>query len=418
MLESNHQPATPQVIACPVEHTFDPFDPAYLADPYPQFARVRRAEPVFYAPQLDMYVVTRYSEIESVFLDPVTFSAAIAQAPLVPLSAEAQRVLTEGNFRPLPVVSNLDPPQHARMQGHNARTFSARRLAVLEPSVLRKAEQVIDRFERDGRADLISQLAFPLPADTIFTLIGFPPEDTEQLKGWCTNRLVMTWGRPTVEEQVAVAQKMVSYWHYCRNFVQFRLHERRDDFTSALLHIHDADPAAISQEEIASVIYGFSFAGHETTTNLLANLLRQLLCEDPRLCAHAVEEALRFDTSVLTWRRVTTRATEIGGVPIPAGARLLLLLGSAGRDAEHFADPDRFDICRSNARNHLAFGKGIHFCLGASLARMQARIVLELLCTRLPSLRLMPDQELTFPPNVAFRGPEHLWGEWNVAASN
>lgn len=233
---------------CPVEHSFDPFDPAYLADPYPQFALARTAEPVFYAPQLDMYVVTRYSEIESIFLDPATFSAAIAQAPLVPLSAEAQRILAAGNFRPLPVMSNLDPPEHARIRGHNTRTFSARRLALLEPSVRRTAEQLINLFEHDGRADLISQLAFPLPAYTIFTLLGFPPEDTEKLKRWCTNRLVITWGRPTVEEQVAVAQNLVSYWHYCRDFVQLRLQERRDDFTSALLNIHEADPTVLSQE--------------------------------------------------------------------------------------------------------------------------------------------------------------------------
>ena len=176
-------------------------------------------------------------------------------------------------------------------------------------------------------------------------------------------------------------------------------------------------------EEITSIVYGFSFAGHETTTNLIANTVRQLLihseawnalCADSTLIANAVEEVLRFDTSVITWRRITTRATEIGGIPIPQGARLLLLLAGAGRDPERFADPDTFDIRRDNARTHLAFGKGIHFCLGAPLARMQARIVLELLCKRLPSLRLVADQVLTFPPNISFRGPEHLWVEWDM----
>jgi len=130
------------------------------------------------------------------------------------------------------------------------------------------------------------------------------------------------------------------------------------------------------------------------------------------LITNTVEEALRFDTSVIAWRRITTRATEINGIPLPQGARLLLLLASAGYDAQHFEDLDTFNIHRGNAKTHLAFGKGIHFCIGAPLARMQARIVLELLCQRLPSLRLVPDQKLKFPPNVSFRGPEHLWVEW------
>lgn len=421
MSNNERSSLAPQVKTCPVEHAFDPFDPAYLADPYPYFERARAGGPVFYAPQIDMWVVTRYADIDTVFLDPATFSASIAQAPLAPLSAEAQRVLAEGGFRPQPTMSNLDPPYHARIRQHNIKTFSARRLAVLEPSIRRKAEQLIDSFAQDGRADLISQLTFPLPAHTIFTMIGFPPEDTEMLKQWCTNRLVITWGRPTADQQVAVAQNMVAYWHYCQDFVQRRVRERTDDFTSGLLNIHDADPAAISQEEITSIVYGFSFAGHETTTNLIANTVRQLLlhseawnalCADPRLITNAVEEVLRFDTSVITWRRITTRGTEIGGIPIPQGARLLLLLAGAGHDPERFVDPDTFDIRRDNARTHLAFGKGIHFCLGAPLARMQARIVLELLCKRLPSLRLVADQVLTFPPNISFRGPEHLWVEW------
>jgi cytochrome P450 len=219
---------------------------------------------------------------------------------------------------------------------------------------------------------------------------------------------------------------MVAYWHYCQDFVQRRIHERTDDFTSGLLNIRDADPTALSQEEITSVIYGFSFAGHETTTNLIANTVRQLLlhreawnvlCDDPGLIPNAVEEALRFDTSVITWRRITARATEIGGIPVPQGARLLLLLGSAGHDSAQFEDPDTFHIGRANSKDHLAFGKGIHFCLGAPLARMQVRIVLELLSQRLPSLRLMPDQDLRFSPNISFRGPEHLWVEWDVQQS-
>jgi cytochrome P450 len=166
--------------------------------------------------------------------------------------------------------------------------------------------------------------------------------------------------------------------------------------------------------EVAGIVYGLSIAGHETTSNLTTNAVRQLLthraqwralCVDPALIPNAVEEALRFDTSVLTWRRVTTRPVRIGEVDIPAGAKLLLALGAANRDPSRFHDPDVFDVISKNAARHISFGYGIHFCLGASLARMELRIVLELLTRLAPDLDLLENQELSFKPNIAFRGP-------------
>ena len=275
-----------------------------------------------------------------------------------------------------------------------------------------------------GRADLVAQLCFPLPALIIFTLIGFPAEDTELLKSWCGDRMTITWGRPAATVQAQVARNMVAYWQYCEQFVARRLTDLRDDFTSDLLSIHLQDPEAIAVEEIVNVAYGLSFAGHETTTNLITNTVRQLLlyreqwealCADPSLIPNAVEEALRHDTSVIAWRRITTQSAEIGGVPVPAGAKLMLVLASAGRDAARFPDPDRFDITRADPRVHLAFGKGQHFCLGAALARMQVKIVLEQLAARAPSLRLVQAQALEFEPNISFRGPKQLWVEWDAS---
>ncbi len=413
----------PSVQTCPVEAGFDPFDPAYLADPYPIYDALRAKEPVFYAPQLNMWVVTRHADIETVFLDPATFSATSVHLPVTSFSPEAQQVLANGDFRLPPVMSNVDPPTHTRIRKHNTKTFSARRLAALEPSIRRKTEELIDAFAKDGRVDLMPEFSFPLPAYTIFTLIGFPAEDRDQLKAWCANRMAMTWGRPKPEEQVAIAHNMVAFWHYCQDFVQRRVHERTDDFTSGLLNIHDVNPEEISQKEVASIIYSFSFAGHETTTNLITNIVRQFLlrpadwkviCTDPSLIPNAVEEVLRFDTSVVAWQRVTKREVEIGGTPIPSGARVLLLLASGGRDATTFEDADMFDIRRENAKAHIAFGKGIHYCIGAPLGRMQARIALELLSARFPSLHLASDQTLTFPPNISFRGPSHFFVEWDV----
>jgi cytochrome P450 len=411
--------------ACPVAQTFDPFQSGYLADPYPTFARLRAAGPVHYAPSIDMFVVTRYDDIDEILRDAETFSAAIAQDPFTPLAGQAAEIFHR-DVQVEPTQSNCDPPKHNRIRAHTGRAFSPRRMQLLEPVIRQRTHELINALVDDGQADLVAQLTFPLPASTIFTLIGFPGDDMELLKSWCADRLAVVWGRATADEQVPVVERMAAYWRYCQNFVDRRLGEPGDDFTSDLLAAYRDDPAAITLAEVASVIFGLSFAGHETTTSLLTNGLRRLLerrdCwdglrDDPGLVEGAVEETLRHDTSVIVWRRVTTRPTTIGGVEVPAQAKLLLLLGAANHDEAHFAEPERFDVRRPNARAHLSFGKGIHYCLGAALARLQARVVYEVLPARIPDLRLI-DQPLVYHPNIAFRGPGALWAVWNPPAKD
>jgi cytochrome P450 len=411
---------------CPVAHTFDPLAPAYLSDPYPKMAQLRAEGPVHYAPAIDMYVVTRYDEIDQIFRDPETFSAAIAQDPLTPLHGAAAE-LFHAQVNVERTQSNCDPPKHTRIRLHTGRAFSPRRMRVLEPVVRQRTIQLIEAFADDGRADLVAQLTFPLPATTIFTLIGFPAADIEMLKSWCTDRLAVIWGRPDPDDQLIVVEKMAAYWRYCQDFVAARLVEPGDDFTSDLLAAYREDGDTITPGEIASIIFGLSFAGHETTTSILANGLRRLLeareerwsrlvhDPSPALVDAAVEETLRFDTSVIAWRRITSRPVTVGGAELPAGAKLLLLLGSANHDEDKFPEPESFDLTRENARLHLSFGKGIHYCLGAALARLQTRIVYEVLPARLPGLRLM-GQDYKFQPNIAFRGPVSLWAEWPTGA--
>jgi len=326
-------------------------------------------------------------------------------------------LLAEG-FHYLPVMTNLDPPEHARIRRHNLTAFSARRVAELEPAIRDIATTLLDELLAEERFDWVEGLAFPLPISVIFELVGFAHEDAEKVKRWAGDRLMIMFGHPDEAEQFRVAENMASLWQYCDDHVQRRRQDRADDFTSALLDIHDADPAAISEAEITSVILGLSIAGHETTTNLLANTVRLLLahrdqweavCADPSLIPNAVEEALRFDSSVNAWRRLARVDVDLGeGAVIPAGAKVLVLLGSGNRDERAFDDPDAFDIQRDEARRHLSFGKGIHHCLGAPLARLEARVVLEELTRRAPDLHLV-DQRLDYPPIISFRGPRELW---------
>jgi cytochrome P450 len=202
-----------------------------------------------------------------------------------------------------------------------------------------------------------------------------------------------------------------------RNFVVAKALARHDDFTSDLLAIHDEDPEALTQEEIASILYSLTFAGHETTNYLIGNVVHRLL-EDPtrwdavaadtELIPGAVNETLRYDTSVPVWRRVTKRPVTLGGIALPAGAKLFLWLAASGRDASVFPEPETFDMRRANATKALAFGKGIHYCLGAALGKLEAQIALEGLVHRFPRLRLVEGKEVSFPSNMCFRGPQAL----------
>jgi cytochrome P450 len=213
---------------------------------------------------------------------------------------------------------------------------------------------------------------------------------------------------------------MTAYRRYLRELVAAKASHRANDFTSALLAIHDEDPEQLSHEEIASILFSLSFAGHETTNYLIGNMLRRLLEDparweavvaDPTLIPNAIDETLRYDPSVPVWRRLTKRPVTVGGVEIPEQSKLFLWLAAAGRDPSVFSDPDLFDLHRENAKRHLAFGKGIHFCIGSAPGKLEARLALEALTDRFPTLRLVPNQALTFHPNISFRGPQALWAD-------
>jgi hypothetical protein len=268
--------------------------------------------------------------------------------------------------------------------------------------------------------DLVRDLTYELPALVLFLLLGVPDEDVGLVKVGADHRLLLVWGRPTPEHQVELARGLVTFWHHSERLVERRLRDPGDDLTSDLLRIRGGDDSVLTLGEIASLIFGLLFAGHETTTAFITNCVRQLLergaWEDvvrhPESIPAMVEELLRLDSSVIGWRRLVVRDTTIAGMAVPAGARVLLLLGAANHDESRFADPGELDPRRSNLRDHLAFGFGIHYCLGAALARLETKVVLECLAARLPSLQLVSDQPLSFHPNVAFRGPRSLAVQW------
>ena len=265
-------------------------------------------------------------------------------------------------------------------------------------------------------ADFIAALAYPLPGEVVFRFIGFPESDDQQLKDWCANRLSFSWGRPTPDEQVDIAEKMLAYWRYVRAFVAHKRDQPGDDLASELIGYHLDHPDDLSYREVESIMYGLSFAGHEPVTLLLGNApavaappprrVAGGVCDEPALIPKALEEVVRWNSPQIGWRRITTCDTTLGGVDLPAGTPIYLNLGAANHDPRAFADADEFDLHRPDSAKNISFGKGNHYCLGAKFARFEARVVLEALVERIPTLALADDQTARTVPEHQLPRPE------------
>lgn len=398
---------------------FKPYD---LNDPFPFYKKAREEQPVFYNEELDYYVVTKYDDIKEVFTDWKTFTSENAQKPLQQLDPRAHKIMEDAGMIGLSGLSGRIPPDHTRIRRVVSLGFNLARFKKLEPQIRELAQEQIAKFKQDGKAELIKQLAYDLPAYVIFMLLGVPKEDVDKVKDWAVSRLMITWGDNTPEQQIHHAENIVRYFNYCQNLVKLRHENPTDDLPGDLVR-YQLEGEDITDHEIATVCYSALFAGHETTTTLIGNSVRELLlhrtswekiCEEPKLIKKAVEEVLRYSPSIVAWRRYSTEDAVVGGVEIPKGSNLLLIMGSGNRDEAMFENGETFDIERKGARKHLSFGFGIHFCLGSALAKLEAKIVLEELTKELPNLQLKKDQKFEFPPNTSFRAPAALEVEWEV----
>ena len=406
---------------CPFSNASEDFRPFDLSDPFPFYQWVRQNEPVFRAEQLGYFVVSRYDDVKAVFENWQTFSSEIAQSPVKPLGEDARRVMREGGFTAYSGLSARIPPDHTRIRRAVQRCFGPKRFQAIEPEIREIIVSAIDAFAAKGEVDFHAEFAYDVPALVLFRLVGVPAQDVAKVKAWGASRALLTWGRLSDEEQVPHAHAMVEYWRYCREIVRKRQENPTDDLPGDLVRLQQGGEP-INDDEIAGVLYSILFAGHETTTNLMSNGLRELLkrldewrrlVDDPGLALKAVDECLRFAPSVIVWRRRALADVEIGGVKIPRGSDLLLLQGSANRDETVFENGETFDIHRANSDQHLSFGFGIHNCVGRQLARLEFSIALQELARRLPGLRLAPSQTFEFVPMISFRVPTALHVAWD-----
>jgi cytochrome P450 len=387
---------------------FGSFDDAVagdVRDPYTELARMRRREPV---QRLDMsgmpheaskpvFMVYRYDEIAQVLRDHETFSSGII-------------VSVFGDVFGKHVMLGMDEPAHGRYRSLVSKAFSQKALARRQEELVeRVANELIDRFAGRGRAELVREFTFPYPTQIIAGLLGLPRADYPRFQRWSISLLGFTVNR---ERGITASAALKDYF---APILAARREEPRDDLISTLAQA-EIDGERLSDEEIFSFLRLLLPAGVETTYRSTGNLLFGLLSNpeqldavrsDRSLIPQAIEEAVRWEAPLLVITRVATRDTTLAGVPIPAGSAVMPMLGAANRDEDRYPDPDRFDIFRQ-PKPHIAFGHGVHVCLGMHLARLEMRVALDLLLDRLPNLRLDPEGKDPHIRGQVFRSPTSL----------
>lgn len=388
-------------------------------DPYPFYTRARHEEPITFCPELDAWIVTRYKDIQRILLQPATFSSCNTLTSPVTFYPRVLEELVKG-YLPVPIVLNTDGPDHMRFRVPLTKAFAPARIKALEPFVREVANRLVDAFIHDGRVEIISQFAYPLALEVVFSLLGIPQQDVEQTRQWSQDWLMLMSIQLDEEHQFACARSTVAFQRYLAGLLAERRRVPHDDLMSTLSLFCVPDEEPLTEAELVIMLQGLILAGHESTTNMIGTGLLllldhpehwQKLCKSPESIPLTVEEILRFDAPIQMFARMTTREVTIDGVTLPEEASLLLIYGSGNHDEEVFAHADEFQPQRTSNR-HLAFGHGVHFCVGAALARLEGRVAFEVLTSRLPQLRLAPGQELTHIPTLLFRGYERLEMEW------
>ena len=374
--------------------------PEVLEYPYPYYERVREEAPVHQTP-LGFWAVSRYEDVLSVVRNPEMFSSlAQSNSFVTPPPPEVIEIAKQGYPRVNTLLSN-DPPSHTQFRNLVNKAFLPKRVAQLEDSIRKIANDLIDAFINDGKVDLVEQFAVGVPLTVIADALGVDRADMPKFKKWSDDSVAPLSGMLTPERQIECAHSRIEFQKYMVDRVREREENLRDDLLSDLVQARfDSGERAgegMTMPEMLDVIAQLLVAGNETTTKLIA-AATLMLVENPEqmakvradhsLIPNLVEEALRMEAPVQMLPRFTKDDVEVGGVVIPKGSVVMAMYGCANRDGGKYPNPDMFDIERDNARTQLAFGQGPHFCVGAALARSEARIAFELLLSRLNNIAL------------------------------
>ncbi len=401
--------------------SYDPLG-AHAEDPYPFYAEARRREPVFFSPRLDAYVITRFADIDAVLKNPAVFSSVNSLRGVKAPYPSTLAVLAKSHPQTPDHVTS-DDPAHRRLREPYAKHLTTPgRLKEMEPEIRARAEELVDSFIGDGSADLVARFSAPLPVRTAAALFGFDPEDIPVVKEGSEAQFSLGSIDLTEAQELVVGETVVVFKNLVSGYVRRRHAAPAGDLISDVTAAF-APGGTLTYDQESEVVTSLCStfgASHITTADLIGSALRlltahpgqwELLLSDQELIPQAVEETLRYEAPIPAMFRRATGPATLAGVDIPAGADLMLLFASAGHDEDRYPDAARFDVTRRPAR-HLAFGAGIHTCVGAGPARAQARIALEVLTSRLPGLTLPPGRTVPVRNSVNVRGPLELELRW------
>ncbi len=386
------------------EVAYNPFDPSFHADPYPHYRDLLAGPPRRLALRLPVVLVAHYADVVAVTRDHATFSSAL------PPFMFARGPDPFGGAMTMPFS---DPPVHTRLRRMVARDFSPRRITLLAPRIVEVTRQLLEASGKGGRFEAMSALANQLPVVIIAEMLGVPSEHRERFRRWSDAVASNGMGR---NRESAESGQVTELREYLAQEIERRQVERGDDLISALVAARD-DEEKLSGDELLAFVVLLLVAGNETTTNLIGNGLLALarnaaqyerLRREPALIPSAIEEMLRYDSPVQMLLRFAQRDTEVGGTRIEAGAVVAVIFGAANRDPAKFSEPEQFDVARE-PKDHLAFGDGIHFCIGAPLARLEARIAFEAMVERFGTIALAePSAPLSYRGSFVTRGLREL----------
>jgi len=400
----------------------DALAPESIENPYELYEFLRDESPVHWDAKLEVFLVSRYDDVVSVLRDAETFSSSVGAMTRAP-APEAIEIIARG----LPPVNTLitgDPPDHTRYRSLVARAFTSRRVERLRDHVTEIAHELIDEFCDAGEVELLSRFAAPLPLTVIAEQLGVPRSRIGDFKRWSDAFMDFIGGLASDERSVECARQIMECQRYFSGRIEEYRSDPQDDMLGVLLRAKLNGERPLNDAEMASILQQFMLAGNETSTAAIAATQRHLLDQpevlaelrrDRSLVPQVCEEIFRLESPVQNMFRLSTRDTEIAGVEIPARTKIGVMFGAANRDPRAFPDPERIDPRRPNIREHLAFGYGNHYCIGAGLARLEGCVALEALLDRLKNLRFAPGRnDFRHNPMFIARGLRELHLEFDA----
>lgn len=392
-------------------------DPAILAHPTEFYAAMRKDDPVHYDPKLDMYLVSRYDDLQAVLRDPITFSVqkGFAEQYAKGFQEEYFEILTREGGGIFGRAIMTDPPEHTRVRRLLDGAFTAHRVKTLEPRIIELTVGLIDKLLDKGQAEIFSDFSMPLVSSFICEQLGVELA-SETIQRWTAALTQQISRMQTREQMLEAAKELCEMQLFIIDQINDRKQHPREDMISDLVHarLEGEDPPCLTFDESVSMVVALMVAGNETTATALTNLLFILATrpdiaeklansvDDERLLTRFIEELLRWEAPVRGITRMTTEEVELGGTRLPAGAHLLLLYASANDDESQFKCPRDFDMDRPNLGRHASFGGGVHRCAGAALARMELKVAAREIIRRMDSIKLaVPLEEIAYVPTVA-----------------